>query len=40
MNKIKDSLRKCNNPFNCRHGRLTIIEFTIYEIEKMFKRSV
>ena len=39
MEELINDLRKCNNPFNCSHGRPTIIIFTKYELEKMFKRS-
>lgn len=38
-NLIKD-LKKCNNPYHCPHGRPTIIHYSIYELEKLFKRSI
>ena len=37
-NLIED-LRKCDNPFNCPHGRPTIITYTKSDLEKLFKRS-
>lgn len=39
MNELIRDLRKCNNPFNCPHGRPTIIYYSKEELEKLFKRS-
>ncbi len=36
--KVLDDLRTCENPFTCPHGRPTIIAYSNYELEKMFKR--
>lgn len=33
-------LVQCDNPYNCPHGRPTIIKFTKYDLEKMFKRAM
>ena len=35
-----DELLQLENPYNCPHGRPTIISMTKYELEKKFKRSV
>ena len=38
MQKIINDLETCKNPYNCAHGRPTIIHYPIYELEKLFKR--
>ncbi len=37
---LLDTLRHCDNPFTCPHGRPTIITYTKYDLEKLFKRSL
>ncbi|AJA48023.1 DNA mismatch repair protein MutL [Clostridium pasteurianum DSM 525 = ATCC 6013] len=38
MKSLVEQLRYIDEPFNCPHGRPTIIKMTLYEIEKKFKR--
>ncbi len=40
MDALLKDLVKCDNPYNCCHGRPSIIKFTSYELEKMFKRVI
>lgn len=37
---LLEELRHCENPFTCPHGRPTIITYTKYDLEKLFKRSL
>ena len=39
MENIINDLRKCKNPYNCCHGRPSIIFYSRGELDKMFKRS-
>lgn len=39
MENLINDLRKCKNPFNCPHGRPTIIYYSKSDLEKLFKRS-
>ena len=38
MEKLLDDLVKCDNPYNCCHGRPSIMKFSNYDLEKMFRR--
>lgn len=38
--ELMDELMKAENPYNCPHGRPTLIMMSRYEIEKKFKRIV
>ena len=39
MEHLINDLRECDNPFNCPHGRPTVIYYSKADLEKMFKRS-
>lgn len=40
MQTIADNLMRCDNPYVCPHGRPTIIHYSAYDLEKLFKRVV
>lgn len=40
MEILLERLRACKNPFTCPHGRPTIITYSKYDLEKLFKRSM
>ena len=40
MEVLIDELLSLDNPYNCPHGRPTIISMSKYELEKKFKRIV
>lgn len=40
MDKLLKDLVKCDNPYNCCHGRPSIMRFSSYDLEKMFKRVI
>ena len=40
MEWILENIRYCENPFTCPHGRPSIITYTKYELEKLFKRQL
>lgn len=37
---LLENLRNTKNPFTCPHGRPTIIRYSKYDLEKLFKRAV
>lgn len=40
MTYLIEELRHTKNPFTCPHGRPTIIAYTKYDLEKLFKRAM
>ncbi len=40
VNFLLEELDHCKMPYTCPHGRPTLIKFSIYEIEKLFKRVI
>ena len=40
MTYLLNELIRCDNPYTCPHGRPTIISYSKYDLEKMFKRAL
>ena len=40
VSKLLNDLDNCSMPYTCPHGRPTIIKFTSYDLEKLFKRVI
>ncbi len=40
IDNMLSELKMMKNPFNCPHGRPTIVKISKYEVEKMFKRKL
>ena len=38
MRELLDELFLCDNPYNCAHGRPSIMKFSNYDLDRMFKR--
>lgn len=38
--ELLDKLLTCDNPYHCPHGRPVMINYSYYELEKLFKRVV
>ena len=40
MEDLLHQLALCDNPYNCAHGRPSIMKFRNYELDRMFKRAM
>jgi len=40
MQGLLEQLARCKNPFNCPHGRPSIMKYSLLELEKQFKRKL
>ena len=40
MEDLLHQLALCDNPYNCAHGRPSIMKFKNYELDRMFKRAM